>query len=35
MGRTILKVGVAVILIGLIWKLLKDEEHDEGIDRIE
>ncbi len=35
MGRTILKVGVALILIALIWKLLGDEEGEEAIDRID
>ena len=35
MGRTILKVGVALILVALIWKLLQDEEESEGIDRID
>ena len=35
MGRTILKVGVALILIALIWRLLNDQEGEEQIDRID
>jgi hypothetical protein len=35
MGRTILKVGVALILVALVWKLLQDEETAETIDRID
>lgn len=35
MGRTILKVGVALILIALIWRLLMDETEEEKIDRID
>lgn len=35
MGRTILKVGVALILVALIWKLVLGREEDEKIDRID
>ena len=35
MGRTILKVGIAVILTALIWKLMTDEKGEDGIDQIE
>jgi hypothetical protein len=35
MGRTILKVGVALILIALIWRLLMDQTDEEKIDRID
>lgn len=35
MGRTILKVGVALILIALVWKLLLSDEDEEAIDRID
>jgi hypothetical protein len=35
MGRTILKVGVALILVALIWKLVLAKEDGEEIDRID
>ncbi len=35
MGRTILKVGVALILLALVWRLLLDHEDGEKIDRID
>ena len=35
MGRTILKVGVALILIALVWKLVLGNEEEEPIDRID
>ena len=35
MGRTILKVGVALILVALVWKLVLDTEDEEAIDRID
>jgi hypothetical protein len=35
MGRTILKVGVALILIALVWKLVLGKEEAEAIDRID
>ena len=35
MGRTILKVGVALILVALIWKLVLGKEDHDDIDRID
>jgi hypothetical protein len=35
MGRTILKAGVALILLALVWRLLQDREDPETIDRID
>lgn len=35
MGRTILKVGVALILVALIWKLVLEGDEEEQIDRID